>query len=76
MLPYFVIPLLCFIRQLRIPNWPQFFELEVVGMYNMALPVVEFSRQGYKIGKVFFIKINCSQMKLLKFENWTNGEPQ
>ena len=30
------------------------FEVETVGrLKNMALPVVEFSRQGYKIGKVF-----------------------
>ena len=26
--------------------------------------------------KGFCIKINCSQIKLLNFENWTNGEPQ
>ena len=26
--------------------------------------------------KGFCMKINCSQMKLLNFENWTNGEPQ
>ena len=26
---------------------------EVTGMFNMALPVVEFSREGYKIRKVF-----------------------
>ena len=30
----------------------------------MAIPVEEFSRNGYKI--------NCSQMKFLKFENWSN----
>ena len=34
----------------------------------------------FKVGiqnwKGFSIKINCSQMKLLNFENWTNGEPQ
>ena len=38
----------------------------------MAIPVVEFSRNGYKIR--FWLKINCSQMKLLNFENWSSGE--
>ena len=28
-------------------------KLEICSMNGMALPVVEFSRQGYKIGKVF-----------------------
>ena len=42
----------------------------------MAIPVVEFSREGYKIRKIVLLKINCSQMKLLNFRNWTNGEPQ
>ena len=40
----------------------------------MAIPVVEFSREGSKIRKVFWLKINCSQMKLLNFENWSIGE--
>ena len=40
----------------------------------MAFPVVEFSRQGYKIRKIFGKKINCIQMKLPNFENWSNGE--
>ena len=40
----------------------------------MAIPVVEFSREGYKIIKVFLLKINCSQMKSLNFVNWCNGE--
>jgi hypothetical protein len=30
--------------------------LSLIGMALMALPVVEFSRQGYKIGKVFALK--------------------
>ena len=39
----------------------------------MAIPVVEFSRQGYEI-RSFCLKINCIQMKLPSFENWSNGE--
>ena len=34
----------------------------------MALPVMEFQDQGYKIRK--------TSNKLLNFENWANGEPQ
>ena len=33
-------------------------------------------KAGIKNWEGFCIKINCSQMKLLSFENWTNGEPQ
>ena len=33
-------------------------------------------KAGIQNWKGFWIKINCSQMKLLNFENWTNGEPQ
>ena len=33
---------------------------------------VEFSREGYKIRNVFWLKINCSQMKSLNFANWWN----
>ena len=41
----------------------------------MAIMVVEFSREGYKIRKVFRLKSTaCSQMKLLNFENWSSGE--
>ena len=40
----------------------------------LAIPVMELSREGYKIRKVFWPKINCSQMKLLNFENWSSGE--
>ena len=43
------------------------------GEYDMAIPVVEVSRKGYRIRKVL-LKINCSQMKLLNFENWSSGE--
>ena len=40
----------------------------------MAIPVVEFSRERCKIRKVFGYKIDCSQMKLLNFDNWSNGK--
>ena len=33
-------------------------------------------KAGIQNWKGFCLKINCSQMKLLNFENWTNGEPQ
>ena len=33
-------------------------------------------KAGIQNWKGFCIKINCSQRKLLNFENWTNGEPQ
>ena len=42
-------------------------------MNTMAILVVEFSREGYKIREIFG-KIYCSQMKLLNFENWSSGE--
>ena len=42
----------------------------------MAIPIVEFSREGYKIRKVIWLKINCSEMKLANFENWSSGNCQ
>ena len=33
-------------------------------------------KAGIQNWKGFCIKINCSQIKLLNFENWTNGQPQ
>ena len=42
---------------------------EVSIIYIMVIRVVEFSREGYKIRKVFWLKINCIQMKLSNFEN-------
>ena len=33
-------------------------------------------KAGIQNWKGFCIKIICSQMKLLNFENWTSGEPQ
>jgi hypothetical protein len=41
---------------------------------GMAIMVVELSREGYKIRKVFGLQIKCSQMKLKNFENWSSGE--
>ena len=38
----------------------------------MALLVIEFQVQGYKIRN----KNQHTQRILLNFENWTNGEPQ
>ena len=43
-------------------------------MASMAIPTVEFSREGHKIRKVFGLQINCIQMKLPNFENWSHGE--
>ena len=40
----------------------------------MAIPVVEFSREGYKIEKGVWLKINCGQMRSLIFANWLNME--
>ena len=40
----------------------------------MAIRVVEFSRGGIQNQKGFWLKINCNQMKILNFENWSGGE--
>ena len=40
---------------------------------TMALPVMEFQDQEYKIRKVFAKKSTCPKEII---ENWTNGEPQ
>ena len=40
----------------------------------MAIQVMELEVRGYKIRKVFCLKINCSQMKLSNFENLCCGE--
>ena len=42
----------------------------ISNLLGMAIPVVEFSRNVYKIRKVFWLKINCSQMKWPNFDNW------
>ena len=39
---------------------------------GMAIPVVEFSSEVYKIRKFFWLKINCSQMKLPNLEKWNS----
>ena len=41
------------------------YRVEDSSMPGMAIPVVEFSREGYKIR---------NQMKSLNFANWLNGE--
>ena len=41
----------------------------------MAIGVVEFSMEGYKIRKDF-AKNQHTQRKFLNFENWTSREPQ
>jgi hypothetical protein len=38
----------------------------------MAIPAVEFSREGYKIKKVFSQK-SKSQMKSTNLENWSQA---
>ena len=40
---------------------------------SMAIGVVEFTREGYKIRKKL-LQINCSQMKLLNFGNLNGGK--
>ena len=47
----------------------------LICMYTMAVRVVEFSNEVYKIRKILH-KNQHTQWKLLNFENWTNGEPQ
>jgi hypothetical protein len=39
----------------------------------MAIPVVKFSREGYKIKKIL-LKNQHTQRKLLNFENWCSDE--
>jgi hypothetical protein len=42
---------------------------------NIEIPVVEFSREGYKIRKVFGYKINIPKGNyLLNFENGNSSE--
>ena len=43
-------------------------------MADLAIPVMEFFKGGIQNQKDFLLKINCSQMKLLNFENWSSGE--
>ena len=46
---------------------------EVPHLYSMALPVVEFSRQGYKIGKVFPLKSTVVKWNYWIFRIWLMG---
>ena len=41
-----------------------------------GIPGCGVFKAGIQNWKGLSIKINCSQMKLLNFENWTNREPQ
>ena len=43
--------------------------VRVLDMKDRVIRVVEFSREGYKIRKVVWVKINCSKMKSLNFVN-------
>jgi hypothetical protein len=44
-------------------------------LQGMAIPVVKFSREGYKIREVFWLEIiNFIQMKLPNLETWSSGE--
>ena len=46
--------LLCLVVESLFKSLRIFISISIIAsMYTMALPVVEFSRQGYKIGKVF-----------------------
>jgi hypothetical protein len=49
-------------------------EARMSGRSIMAILVVEFSREGYKIRNIFWLKNNCSHVKSLNFDNWCNGE--
>ena len=45
-------------------------------VYPLCITGCWVFKAGIQNWKGFCIKINCSQIKLLNFENWTNGEPQ
>ena len=51
-------------------GYPNYKKDENDEILNMAIPVMEFSRKGYKIR--FWLKINCNQMKSLSFVNCCN----
>jgi hypothetical protein len=49
-------------------------KLKPIGFWGV-IPVMEFSREGYKTRKIFGKKLTgVSQMKLLNFENWSRGK--
>ena len=66
-LPSFLVPKLRSVVQNEWKKHPYIF------LSTFGSKINEFERKNWK---GFCIKINCSQMKLLNFENWTNGEPQ
>ena len=44
-------------------NYPQDHLWQIFNMLlNMAIPIVEILREEYKIRKVFWLQINCSEM--------------
>jgi hypothetical protein len=67
--------LMCFYhRPVSSTVWPSN-DVPVEIVCSMALPVMGFQDQGYKIRKVFH-KNQHTQRKLLNYENSTNGEHQ
>ena len=44
-----------------------------VGSWDYGITGCGIFKAGIQNWKGFCIKINCSQMKLLNFENWTNA---
>ena len=42
--------------------------------FTQTMTIVEFFKGGIQNYKGFWLKINCSQMKLPKFDNWSDGE--
>ena len=51
-------------------------EILIIGIKSYEITGCGVFKAGIQNWKGFCIKINCSQMKLLNFENWTNMEPQ
>jgi hypothetical protein len=47
---------------------------EITCMKNMVIPVVEFSREGYKIRQIFGIKSTVVKWNHWIFENWSSGK--
>ena len=52
------------------------FDYSVVSIIRYGITGCGVFKAGIQNWKGFCIKINCSQVKLLNSENWTNGEPQ
>ena len=62
-----------FYKELR--DFVRFSQLEMQNVWYGITSCGVF-KAGIQDWKGFCIKINCSQIKLLNFDNWTNGEPQ